>query len=86
MHSAMFLESFTKSGKLTQPFRTETIDTGSSGSKHIHIQDIPSGLIYLIDTGWDISLFPAGPSILKNRPNDLVLYAANDSFTRSHIW
>ena len=52
---------------------------GSSGSKRLHIRDISSGLIYLIDTGSDISLFPAGPSILKNRPCDLVLYAANDS-------
>ena len=52
---------------------------GSSGSKRLHIRDISSGLIYLIDTGSDISLFLAGPSILKNRPCDLVLYAANDS-------
>ena len=79
MHSAIFVESFIISGKLTQPFRTETIDMGSCGSKRLHIRDISSGFIYLIDTGSDISLFPAGPSILKNRPCDLVLYVANDS-------
>ena len=73
MHSAMFVESFIKFGKLTQPFRTETIDMGSSGSKRLHMRDISSGLIYLIDTGSEISLFPVGPSILKNRPCDLVL-------------
>ena len=61
------------------PFRTETIDTGFSGSKRLHIRDISSGIIYLIDTGSDISLFLTDSSVLKNRPSDLILYAANDS-------
>ena len=75
----MFLEGTIEIGKLTQPFRTETIDTVFSGPKRLHIRDFASGIIYLIDTGSDISLFPADSSILKNRPSDLILYAANDS-------
>ena len=75
----MCLEGTIEVRKLTQPFRTDTIDTGFSGSKRLHIRDISSGIIYLIDTGSDISLFPADSSILKNRPSDLILYAANDS-------
>ena len=75
----MFLESTIKIGKLSKPFRTETVDMGSSGSKRLHIRDLASGIIYLIDTGSDISLFPADSAILKKPPSDLVLYAANDS-------
>ena len=75
----MLLESIIKIGKLSKPFRTETVDMGSSGSKRLHIRDLSSGIIYLIDTGFDISLFPADSAILKKPPSDLVLYAATDS-------
>ena len=54
---------------------------GSSGSKRLHIRDLSSGIIYLIDTGSDISLFPADSAILKKTPNDAVLYAAAQSPT-----
>ena len=75
----MLLESIIKIGKLSQPFRTETVHMGFSGSKRLHIRDLSSGIIYLIDTGSDISLFPTDSAILKKPPSDLVLYAANDS-------
>ena len=52
---------------------------GSSGSRRLHIRDLLSGMIYLIDTGSGISLFPANSTILKKPPSDLVLCAANDS-------
>ena len=52
---------------------------GSSGSKRLHIRDLSSGIIYLRDTGFDISLFPADSAILEKPPIDLVLYAANNS-------
>ena len=36
-------------------------------------------MIYLIDTGSDISLLPADSKTLKKKPSDIVLFAANDS-------
>ena len=38
-----------------------------------------TGLIYLIDTGSDISLLPADSKTLKKFPSEVVLFAANDS-------
>ena len=66
-------------GKLVQPSRAEIIDTDPSSSKRLHIQDLSSGLIYLIDTGFDISLISAEASTLKLSPSHLVLFVANDS-------
>ena len=43
------------SGKLIEPHRVETLDLGNRKSKRLHIRDRDSGLIYLIDTGSDIS-------------------------------
>ena len=79
MHQAVHLKNPANPRKLATPIRTETIDIGPSDSKRIHIRDISSGLIYLVDTGSDISLLPADARALKQNPNDLVLYAANDS-------
>ena len=79
MFSAVLVESRVHSGKLNQPNRTETIDLGPSDSKRLHIRDVSTGLVYLIDTGSDISLLPADSKTLKQKPNDLVLFAANDS-------
>ena len=71
----MLLENPSNPGKLATPIRTETIDIGPSDSKRLHIRE----MIYLVDTGSDISLLPAATRVLKQNPNDLVLYAANDS-------
>ena len=79
MHPAVLLENFPNVGKLTTPIRSETIDIGPSDSKPLHVRDISSGLIYLVDTGSDISLLPADSNVLKQNPNDLVLFAANNS-------
>ena len=79
MHTAVFLETISNIGKLVAPIRKETINIGPSGSKRLHVRDISSGLIYLVDIGSDISLLPADSNILKQRPNDLVLFAANNS-------
>ena len=57
----------------------ETIGSGIQSSKRLHVRDRDSGLVFLIDTGSDISLLPADKRTIKNRPNDLILFAANDS-------
>ena len=62
--STLLLEITFDFGKLTQPCRTEIINTGSSGSKRLHIRDISSGVIFLIDSGSDISLFSSDSSVL----------------------
>ena len=57
----------------------ETIGSGIQSSKRLHVHDPDSGLVFLIDTGSDISLLPADERAINNRPNDLILFAANDS-------
>ncbi|XP_043478303.1 uncharacterized protein LOC122508808 [Leptopilina heterotoma] len=47
-------------------------------SKRLHIRDRKSGLLFLIDTGSDVSLLPI-QSNSRLRPTDIFLYAANDS-------
>ena len=79
MHQAVLLENPSNPEKLATPIRTETIDIGPSEFKCLHIQDISSGLIYLVDTGSGISLLPANAKVLKQNPNDLVFYAVNVS-------
>ena len=62
------------------PSRTETIvDVGPALSKRLHIRDVSTGLIYLVDTGSDISLLPADSKTLTKKPSDIVLFADNDS-------
>ena len=78
-HQALQLGGKRKSGKLEQPVRTETLESGSSGSKRLHIRDIQSGLVFLIDTDSDISLLPVNKNHSRLKPDDLVLFAANDS-------
>ena len=56
----------------------ETIGSGIQSSKRLHVRDRESGLVFLIDTGSDISLLPADKRTINNRPNDLILFAAND--------
>ena len=79
MFSAVLVESRVHSGKLNQRNQMETIDLGPSDSERLHIRDVSEGLVYLIDTGSDISLLPADSQTLKQKPNDHVLFAANDS-------
>ena len=79
MFSAVFVESRVHSRKLNQPNGMETIDLGPSDSKRLHIRDVSTGLVYLIDTGSDICLLPADSKTLKQKPNDFVLFVANDS-------
>ncbi|XP_033224013.1 uncharacterized protein LOC117177437 [Belonocnema kinseyi] len=65
-------------GKLTTPYRVETLGLARD-SKRLHIRDRNSGLVFLIDTGSDISLLPADQQTLKTKPSELELFAANDS-------
>ena len=75
----MLLEKHFQFGKPVGPIRAETIDVGPSSSKRLHIRDVVTGVIYLVDTGSDISLLPADSKTLKKKPRDIVLFAANDS-------
>ena len=43
----------------------------------LHIRDRDSGLIYLV-TDSDISLYPVDKKTKRKKPNDFVLFAAND--------
>ena len=52
----------------------ETIGSGIQSSKRLHVRDRDSGLVFLIDTGSDISLLPADKRTIKNQPNDLILF------------
>ena len=79
MCAAVFLECFYCLGKLNQPARVETIGSEIESSKRLHIRDRDSGLVFLIDTGSDITLLPADKRTINNRPNDLILFAANNS-------
>ena len=61
----------------------ETIGLGKTSSKRLHIRDRNSGLVYLVDTGSDVSLLPVEKK-LKRVPVSGSLFAANDS--RIHIY
>ena len=52
----------------------ETIDEGLASSKRLHIRDVSTRLIYLVDSGSDISLLPADINSLKKKPSDIVLF------------
>lgn len=66
-----------ESGRQNLPNRVESIGLDSA-SKRLHIRDRVSGLLFLIDTGSDISLIPVKKNS-KREPSDVVLFAANDS-------
>ena len=55
MHSTVFSEGTIETRKLNQPLYTENIVIGSSCLKRLHIREISSGPVYLIDTGSDVS-------------------------------
>ena len=57
----------------------ETIGPGIKSSKCLHVRDRDSGLVFLIDTGSEISLLPADKRTINNLSNDLALFATNDS-------
>ena len=57
----------------------ETVAPGLTKSKRLHIRDRSSNLVFLIDSGSDILLIPAAKDVLRARPNDLALFAANNS-------
>ena len=69
-------------GKLIKPGHVETIWLGQKTSKRLHIHDRKSGLVFLIDTGSDVSILPVGKKG-SARPSDLVLFAANDTRLRT---
>ena len=73
------METPSSGGKLAQPARVETVAPGLTKSKRLHIRDRSSNMVFLIDTGSDISLIPATKDVLRTRPNDLTLFAANNS-------
>lgn len=52
-------------------------------TKRLLIRDNNSGLSFLVDTGADISLIPASPSI-RAKPAKLKLYAANNSLINTY--
>lgn len=57
----------------------ETTGKGTSDSRRLHIRDIESGLVFLVDTGADISLIPVDK--FKNRKlSDFKLFAVNDTY------
>ena len=57
----------------------ETVGSGIQSSKRLHVRDRDSGLVFLIDTGSDNSLLPADKKTINNLPNDVILFAANES-------
>lgn len=61
------------------PYRLETLDLGHNQSKNLHVPDRDSVLIYLIDTGSDISLLPADAQAKNFKPSDLILSDTNYS-------
>ena len=79
MRQALLVEGTIYLGKLIAPRRSETIDAGSTLSKCLHIRDVVTNLVYLIDTGSDISLIPADSRTLKKSPSKVVQFVANDS-------
>lgn len=66
-------------GKLSEPFREETLDLGHNHSKCLLVRDRDSVLIYLIEIGSGTSLLPADPHDKNSKPSDLILFTANDS-------
>ena len=66
-------------GKLTGPPTVETIGLGQNSSKRLHIRDRKSELVYLIDTGSDVSLLPVNKKLKKKVPTSGILFATNDS-------
>ncbi|XP_033224799.1 uncharacterized protein LOC117177867 [Belonocnema kinseyi] len=79
MPEAMQVGSAVIIGKLVEPPRAETVGgSGKVTSKRLHLSDRNSGLVFLIDTGSDLSLLPVDKKN-KPKPSDGVLYAANDT-------
>lgn len=69
-------------GKLRHWCCVKTAEPVEYSSKHLHVTDRGSGLVFLIDTGPELSLIPA--SQLKNSgPDELILFAANDTRIRT---
>ena len=66
-------------GKLVQPACAETAASGVKNSKRLHIKDRNSGMIFLIDTGSNISLISATRQVMSTRPSDVKVFAANDT-------
>lgn len=73
----MYHEITYSRGKLKKPYHIEAIGTGEK-SKRLHIRDKKSGLVFLVDTGSDISIIPR-KNKEKGEPSEFVLYAANNS-------
>ena len=74
----MHIAKKTPAGNLNSPLHSETVGSGGTVLKRLHIKDKKSGLIFLIDTGSDASLVPAGKTS-KRHSNELILYATNNS-------
>ena len=77
MYAAVFFEFFQCFGKVDLPARVETLGSGVQTTICLYVRD--SGLVLLIVTDSDISLLPADKRAINNRPNDLILFATNDS-------
>lgn len=63
--------------KLVRLSVDETATEGPS-SKRLHVRDTKTGRVFLVDSGAEVSVLPAHPSIRKN-PSNCRLYAANDT-------
>ena len=74
----MLLAKVRDFGKLIEPGHAETMGLSQKTSKRLHIHDRKSGLVFLIDTGSDVSILPVKKKE-STRPSDLVLFAANDT-------
>lgn len=56
------------------------VNSGSQGTTRFHVQDLHTGLAYLIGTGSDVFLLTADSATLNtSNPSHLSIYAANDT-------
>ena len=63
---------------MIEPGHAEMIGLGQKTSKRLHIHDRKSGLVFLIDTGSDVSILPVKKKE-STKPSDLALFAGNDT-------
>lgn len=65
--------------KLERSARVETSKCSPYVFKRFHIRDIRSGLVFIVDTDFDVSLLLANRKVLHSKPDYLALFAANNS-------
>ena len=78
LHKALLVVGGFPVENLIQPPCMEIVGGGLELSKRLHIRDVYSGLVFLVDTGAEQSLIPVGDNP-KSQRSGLKLYAANST-------